>query len=69
MNMWTGVSATPASLVIDGGLALQFIDRVAQRLVWQGSVSQKLDSSNRQEALKHIQKAITKLLDNYPPKK
>jgi hypothetical protein len=68
MNMWTGVSSSPASLVVDGGLALQFIDRSAQRLVWQGSVSQKLDNNNRQETLKHIQKAIAKLLEKYPPK-
>jgi len=69
MNMWTGVSATPASLVVDGGLALQFIDRAAQKLVWQGSVSQKLDSGKRGENLKQIQKAVAKLLEDYPPKK
>jgi hypothetical protein len=69
MNMWTGVYSAPASLVVDGGLALQFIDSSAQKLVWQGSVSQKLDTTNRQETLKHIQKAIAKLLEDFPPKK
>jgi hypothetical protein len=55
--------------VVDGGLALQFIDRAAQKLVWQGSVSQKLDSGKRGENLKQIQKAVAKLLEDYPPKK
>jgi hypothetical protein len=69
MSMWMGVSSNPASLVIDGGLALQFIDSSAKKLVWQGSVSQKLDSGKRGENLKRIQKAIDKLLEDFPPKK
>jgi hypothetical protein len=69
MTMWAGSFASPSSLVIDGGLALQFIDNSAQKLVWQGAVSQKLDSGKRGENLKQIQKAITKLLEKFPPKK
>jgi hypothetical protein len=69
VNVWYGEVTAPANLIVDGGLALQFVDAAQKKVVWQGSVKQKLDPNKRTENLKLVKNAITKLLDKFPPKK
>jgi hypothetical protein len=47
---------------------LQFVDRSANKLVWGGTVSQKLDVENKKKSLDLIDKSILKLLKDFPPK-
>jgi hypothetical protein len=71
-NMWTGsvwASNLLAPYVPEGTLALDFIDRATNKLVWSGTVKQKLDVRNKSDSLDQIDKAIVKLLKEYPPKK
>ena len=71
-NMWTG-AAGPVSLmapyVPEGSLELTFVDRRSHKIVWSGTVTQKLDADNKSESLKRINQAIAKLLSEFPPKK
>ncbi len=64
---WSGVSAGPGSYVISGTLVLEFIDRSTKTLVWQGSVTQKVDTGNSMKNTERVRKAITKLAERYPP--
>ena len=71
-GMWYGVnpfSNSMATLVPEGTLLLQFVDSHANKVVWSGSVSQKLDNEKKDQSLKRVEKAITKLLDQFPPEK
>lgn len=71
-TMWTG-SAGPANLmaiaVPEGSLILSFVDRSVNKVVWNGTVTQKLDLHNHGKSVDLIQKSITKLLTGFPPKK
>jgi len=64
-TMTTGQTTT----IYVGQLALDMYDTNGKDLVWRGVVSKTLDSTakpDKQE--KNLNKAITKLLKNYPPK-
>ena len=68
-TMWTGTgggSMSPA--VPEGTLMLNFIDRSANKVVWTGTVKEKLDLQDQKKSLELINKGITKLLDSFPPK-
>ncbi len=69
-TMWTGAQGggelMPA--VPEGTLVLEFVDRAANRVVWSGTVSQKLDIENKTKSLELASKAVTKLLKQFPPK-
>ena len=69
-TMWTGAHGggelMPA--VPDGTLVLEFVDRATNRVVWSGTVSQKLDIEKKNKSLELASKAITKLLKQFPPK-
>jgi Domain of unknown function (DUF4136) len=52
-----------------GTLELDVVDRAANRVVWAGTVTQKLDPEKKDESLQKIYAAINKLLAEYPPKK
>jgi len=70
-GMEYGVDAAPvllAPLVAKGTLVLQFVDGSDSKPVWQGTVMQTLDPEQRNQALVLAQKAIDKLLKNFPPK-
>jgi hypothetical protein len=70
-TMWTGAqgaSISSATYVQEGTLQLQFVDRTANKLVWNGTLSEKLDSTKKQDSLNRIDKGITKLLKQFPPK-
>jgi hypothetical protein len=70
-TMWTGSGGTAnltSSYVPKGTLQLQFVDRSTNKVVWNGTVSEKLDVENKKESLDRIYKAIAKLTKQYPPK-
>jgi hypothetical protein len=71
-SMWTGGAAGPSNLmapyVPKGTLVLAFVDRGANKVIWNGSVSENLDIENKKKSLERIQKAIVKLLKEFPPK-
>jgi hypothetical protein len=69
-TMWTGAGA-PSNLmapyVPEGTLMLNFVDRAANKVVWTGTVKEKLDNENKKKSLERVDKAITKLLSQFPP--
>jgi len=69
-TMWTGAQGggelMPA--VPEGTLVLEFVDRAADRVVWSGTVSQKLDIEKKTKSLELASKAVAKLLKQFPPK-
>ncbi len=68
-TVWSGVPAAAGNYVISGSLVLNFIDRSTNTLVWQGSVAQKMDNVSFAKNFDRVRKAISKLVDRYPPKK
>ena len=69
---WTGKTAPPGasgSPLPKGVLALRLIDRETNKLVWAGTVMEKLDPEKKQKSLEKAHAAIQKLLMNFPPKK
>src|SRR6267378_3729460 len=71
-TMWTG-AAGPSNLmapyVPEGSLMLNIVDRNANKVVWTGTVKEKLDMENKKKSLNVIDKAIVKLLKDFPPRK
>lgn len=68
---WTGQAAPPGvsgSPLPQGVLELRFVDRAKNKLVWDGTVMQKLDPEKKQKSLEKAQAAIKKLLADFPPK-
>ena len=67
---WGGGMATATSSTIDvGTLVLDMYDPTTKQLVWTGSATKTMDpSSNQQKNEKNFNKAMEKLLKNYPPK-
>lgn len=62
-----GATATSEKIYI-GQLDLDMYDRADKRLVWRGKVSKTIDPKAKPDKRqKNIQKAIEKLLKNYPP--
>jgi hypothetical protein len=45
------------------------VERESNKLVWSGTVVQKLDERKKEESLQKIASAVTKLLTEFPPKK
>jgi len=71
-TMWTGAggaSLLMAPSVPEGTLILAFVDRNANKVVWTGTVKQKLDMEEKSKSLDLIDKAIAKLLKDFPPRK
>ena len=52
-----------------GTLELDFVDHATNKVVWTGSVVQKLNPDKQDKSLQQIVAAINKLLAEYPPKK
>lgn len=70
-TMWTGAGG-PSNVgvyVPEGTLVLTFVDRVTNKVVWSGSVKQKLDVEQKNKSLELVDKAVIKLLKRYPGKK
>jgi hypothetical protein len=71
-TMWTGVSAIPnaaAPYLPKGTLVLTFVDRRSNQVVWHGMVTGKFDMKKRNKAPQEVDRAITKLLSQFPPRK
>jgi hypothetical protein len=69
-TMWTGAGGSSnlmAPYVPEGTLMLTFLDRSANKLIWTGTVKQKLDIEKKTKSLDLIDKAIAKLLKGFPP--
>jgi hypothetical protein len=69
---WTGKSAPPGISGAPhpkGALELQFVDRTSNKVVWSGTVTQKLDPDKKQKSLDLAHQAVVKLLAEFPPKK
>ena len=69
-TMWTGAAASvgsSATYVPNGLLALSFIDRSTNKVVWSGNVKVGLDIERKKKSLEKVEAAIAKLLKNFPP--
>jgi hypothetical protein len=56
-------------MVNAGSLMLAFVDRQHGRLVWEGTVSDKFDPTNRKDSAERARKCILKLLKDFPPQR
>jgi len=71
-TMWTGATGSSnlmAPYVPEGSLILTFVDRSTNKVVWTGTVTEKLDIERKEKSLKLVDKAIIKLLKPFPPTK
>ncbi|MFL6352509.1 MAG: DUF4136 domain-containing protein [Bryobacteraceae bacterium] len=65
-----GMSTTTSSTIQIGQLDLDMYDAAAKKLVWRGTASKSLDPKAKPEKRqKNLNKAVAKLLKNYPPQK
>jgi len=63
-----GISTAQTSTVTTGQLVLSMFDAGKKNLVWKGAVSKTIDPTAKPDkAQKNLDKAIAKLLKNYPP--
>jgi hypothetical protein len=63
-----GTTTTTTSTITIGMLGLDIYDAEAKQLVWRGKASKTIDTkANPEKRQKNIDKAMTKLLKNYPP--
>ena len=66
---WGGMATATSSTISIGTLVLDIYDPAAKQLVWTGRATKTLDPSKSQEKnQKNLDKAMAKLLKNYPPK-
>ena len=67
---WGGGMANATSSTISiGTLVLDMYDPATKQLVWTGRVTKTLDpNANQEKKQKNLDKAMQKLLKNYPPK-
>jgi Domain of unknown function (DUF4136) len=67
---WGGMGTATSSRISVGTIVLDFYDPSAKQLVWQGQATKTLDPNSSQEKNeKNLDKAMKKLLKNFPPKK
>jgi hypothetical protein len=66
---WSGMGRATTSTVEVGTLVLSLYDSNKRVLVWRGGVSKTLNvSKDPDKNYKNLEKAVAKLLKNYPPK-
>ena len=66
---WGGMGTATSSTISVGTLVLDMYDPSSKKLVWTGRVTKTLDPGDNQEKKqKNLDKAMQKLLKNYPPK-
>ena len=67
-GMSSGMTTGSTSTIHIGQLDLDMYDAAAKKLVWRGTVTKTLDPKAKPEKQqKNLQKAVAKLLKNYPP--
>lgn len=65
---WGGMATATSSTINVGTMVLDFYDPAAKQLVWTGRATKTLDPSKSQEKnQKNLDKAMSKLLKNFPP--
>lgn len=65
---WGGMATATSSTLNVGTMVLDFYDPASKQLIWTGRATKTLDPSKNQEKnQKNLDKAMTKLLKNYPP--
>ncbi len=65
----SGMGSWTSSTISVGTLVLDMYDPGAKQLVWTGSATKTIDpSANHEKNIKNLDKAMAKLLKNYPPK-
>ncbi len=63
-----GMGSATSSTISNGTLVLDIYDPATKQLVWTGTATKTLNPSSDQEKnQKNLDKAMTKLLKNYPP--
>jgi hypothetical protein len=66
---WGGMANATSSTINVGTLVLDMYDPATKKLVWTGNATKTIDpSSNQEKNQKNLDKAMAKLLKNYPPK-
>lgn len=66
---WGGMASATSSTISNGTLVLDLYDPATEQLVWSGNATKTLDPSGNQEKNQNnLNKAMQKLLKNYPPK-
>ena len=66
---WGGMATATSSTINVGTLVLDLYDPSTKQLVWTGKASKTIDpGSNQEKNQKNLDKAMAKLLKNYPPK-
>ena len=64
-----GMGSWTSSTISVGTLVLDMYDPETKQLVWTGSATKTIDTgSNHEKHMKNLDKAMAKLLRNYPPK-
>jgi Domain of unknown function (DUF4136) len=64
-----GMTTTTSSTIHIGQIDLDMYDAAAKQLVWRGTASKTINPKAKPEKQqKNLQKAVAKLLKNYPPK-
>lgn len=67
---WGGMASAQSSTINVGTMVLDMYDPGTKQLVWTGNATKTIDpSSNQEKNQKNLNKAMEKLLKNYPPKK
>jgi len=70
-TMWTGANLSSVSsgpMVAEGSLTLEFVDRIQNKVIWNGTVTQKFDPTQKEKSFEQARKATVKLLDRFPSK-
>jgi len=68
-RMGGGMATATSSTIAVGTLGLDFYDSAAKQLIWRGEATKTLDpSKNAEKNQKNVDKAMAKLLKNFPPK-
>ncbi len=63
-----GMGSVSSSTISNGTLAVDFYDPADKQLVWRGTAAQTLNpSGNQQKDMQKLNKAMAKLLKNFPP--
>jgi len=66
---WGGMATATSSTINVGTLVLDLYDPATKQLVWTGNATKTIDpGSNQEKNQKNLDKAMQKLLKNYPPK-
>jgi uncharacterized protein DUF4136 len=69
MRWGGGMASAQQSTISTGTLVLDMYDTAGKQLVWTGRVSKTMDpSANQGKKQKNLDKAVQKLMKNFPPK-